>query len=192
MLRVLHIEDDPNMLEAVREALSCPDCGDIQVYSIGSLTEARAKLNGAAMMYDLLLVDLELPDSRGVDTVRALVGYNLPVMVLSGSSCPKVLNAVATAGAEDYLVKINATPERLIRRIRFVCQRWKAAIKATRRALAAMQIDPNAKSSKSNRRGEDSNTNSGVKEGVDALDMFAPLPARRTSANKTGQSLRRP
>lgn len=121
MLHVLHIEDDAEMLVMVRAALSVPD---VEISSVDSLKAAKIMLDKLPNRYDLLLVDLGLPDSNGVNTVRALAGYNLPIVVLTGVACPKVLSEAAEAGAEDYLVKTSITPERLVSRIRFVYQRF--------------------------------------------------------------------
>jgi DNA-binding response OmpR family regulator len=117
-LHILHVDDEPMVLDMVRAAL----VGEMTVDRATSLAQAREQL--AVQSYDLLLVDLRLGDSDGVGTVTALRPYNIPIVVLSVLDKPEVLAAAAEAGAEDYILKAGATPLRLLNRLRFAHARY--------------------------------------------------------------------
>jgi two-component system OmpR family response regulator len=112
-LHILHIENEPAILDMVRMAL----IDEMEVDRALSLAAAHEQI--AIQSYDMLLVDLMLDDSAGVDTVNALKGYGIPMVVLSAVDRPEVLAACAAAGADDYILKPGITLLRLLNRLRF-------------------------------------------------------------------------
>jgi two-component system cell cycle sensor histidine kinase/response regulator CckA len=74
---------------------------------------------------DCALVDLSLPDSQGLDTVRKLMTIvpELPVVVVSGNSDQAHALAAVHEGAQDYLVKGRIEPDILARTIRYAIER---------------------------------------------------------------------
>ncbi|VVE38368.1 response regulator [Pandoraea terrigena] len=101
-MRVLLIEDEPWLGEAVRDQI---EKDGHPTDFVTTLAEARRHL--AAANYDLLLLDLLLPDGRGLDFLRQLrtSGSTVPVIILT--ALDQVSNRIAglNAGADDYLVK---------------------------------------------------------------------------------------
>lgn len=101
-MRVLLIEDEPWLGEAVRDQI---EKDGHPTDFVTNLTEARRHL--AAANYDLVLLDLLLPDGRGLDFLRQLraSGSTVPVIILT--ALDQVSNRIAglNAGADDYLVK---------------------------------------------------------------------------------------
>ncbi len=101
-MRVLLIEDEPRLGEAVRDQIE-KDGHPTDL--VAHLADARRNLALAA--YDLILLDLLLPDGRGLDFLRELRagGSNVPVIILT--ALDQVSNRIAglNAGADDYLVK---------------------------------------------------------------------------------------
>lgn len=101
-MRVLLIEDEPWLGEAVRDQI---EKDGHPTDFVASLAEARRHL--AAASYDLILLDLLLPDGRGLDFLRELRagGSTVPVIILT--ALDQVSNRIAglNAGADDYLVK---------------------------------------------------------------------------------------
>lgn len=101
-MRILLIEDDSVLGAAVRDQIA----GD--GHSVDWVT--RIDVAGDAMAsaaYDLILLDLMLPDGRGIVFLRALraAGDVTPVIILT--ALDQVLDRIEglTAGADDYLVK---------------------------------------------------------------------------------------
>lgn len=101
-MRILLIEDDPALGAAVRDQIAAeghmPDLAP-------TLADARDFL--ATMPYDLILLDLGLPDGRGIDFLRALraKGSATPVMILTAHDRITERIEGLNAGADDYMVK---------------------------------------------------------------------------------------
>jgi len=101
-MRVLLIEDDTVLGAAVRDQIA----GDGQsVDWVTRLDAAGDAMAGTA--YDLILLDLMLPDGRGIGFLRALRsrGDVTPVIVLTALDQVSERIAGLNAGADDYLVK---------------------------------------------------------------------------------------
>lgn len=101
-LHILLIDDEKAIQRSVRAIL---ERENIQVTCCGSASEADAVLTSAA--YDLILLDLGLPDMDGFEFLSSLRtrGILTPVMILSGrgEEYHKVLGL--GLGADDYLTK---------------------------------------------------------------------------------------
>ncbi len=118
-MRLLLIEDDPTVAKSIELMLKCEDI-DVQTTELG---QDGLDL-GSVFFYDLILLDLNLPDMSGYDVLRSLrLGkITTPVLILSG------LNGIADKvkglgfGADDYLTKPFQTDE-LIARIRAILRR---------------------------------------------------------------------
>jgi DNA-binding response OmpR family regulator len=118
LLHVLHVDDQPEILALVEQCLT----GEATVKGADSLAAAKSMLAQAS--YDIILLDLGLPDSQGTSTVEALRCYGIPIVVLSGMDSPEMLSAAAEAGADDFIPKSSVTPTRLVNRLRFAHARY--------------------------------------------------------------------
>lgn len=118
-MRVLLIEDTPRLAEAVAEILRKSGYG-ADVAHIGADGLAMA-LTGA---YDVLLLDIMLPDMSGMDVLRKLreAGSVVPVILLTARQGVGDRVAGLDAGADDYLPKPFHASE-LLARIRAVTRR---------------------------------------------------------------------
>jgi CheY-like chemotaxis protein len=102
--KVLMVEDDPDLPEVLK-ALLAPD--GIELEAAGSAAEAWRKLN--EVQYDLMLLDVGLPDANGFDLLhrlkRSVHGPQLPVIVVTacGDTSDKLRGF--ELGAVDYLTK---------------------------------------------------------------------------------------
>ncbi|MHB1101524.1 MAG: response regulator transcription factor [Devosia sp.] len=101
-MRVLLIEDDQTLGEAVRDHIAADGYA---VDWFERLDEAAEALRGVP--YDLILLDLMLPDGRGVDFLRRLrrSGDVTPVIILTAMDQISSRIEGLNAGADDYLVK---------------------------------------------------------------------------------------
>lgn len=125
-MRVLLIEDDRTMARGIELTLRGEG---FNVYTT-HLGEDGVDL-GKLYDYDLILLDLNLPDMSGMDVLRNLrVGrIATPVMILSASSEIDTKVKTLTGGADDYLTK-PFNPRELLARIRAVLRRGLAAMSA--------------------------------------------------------------
>lgn len=118
MTRILVVDDDPQILRALRINLRARGY-DVDVAADGT-TALRA---AAAHQPDLVVLDLGLPDMDGVDVIRGLRGWTpVPIIVLSGRAGSSDKVAALDAGADDYVTKPFGVDE-LLARTRAVTRR---------------------------------------------------------------------
>lgn len=101
-MRLLLVEDSPRLRELVGETIRGAGW---RFDAVGSTSEADAAL--ASTRYDLILLDLGLPDGDGLDLLRALRARRdaTPVLVLTARGAVDERIAGLDAGADDYLAK---------------------------------------------------------------------------------------
>ena len=118
-MKLLVIEDNPRLSAVMTKLLA--DNG-MTVDAVATVEDARAALAVAA--YDLILLDLTLPDGFGGDLLRSLrtAGKATPVLVATARGDVSDRVQLLNAGADDYLVKPFSLDE-LLARIRAVLRR---------------------------------------------------------------------
>jgi two-component system OmpR family response regulator len=101
-MRILLIEDEPILGDAIRERIARDGHA---VDWMQRLDDGRAAL--AAVDYQLVLLDLHLPDGRGLDLLKEMrrKGDKRPVMILTARDQIRDRIEGLNAGADDYLVK---------------------------------------------------------------------------------------
>lgn len=126
VLKILLIEDNPGDARLIKEALSEVESTDTELIHVTRLQEGLTKL--AEADFDVLLLDLSLPDASGLDTIRqahkAVVG--VPIIVLTGFNDEAFSVTVVHEGAQDFLVKGQFDGALLIRAIRYAIERKEA------------------------------------------------------------------
>ena len=139
-MRVLLVEDAPGLGEAVREQIA--DDGNA-VDWVQRLDHANASVRTTP--YDLILLDLMLPDGRGLDFLRQqrAAGNVTPVMILTAQDQISDRIAGLNAGADDYLVKPFDLFE-LSARVAAVARRYSGNPNPQIR-LGDLQVDMNAR-----------------------------------------------
>jgi len=126
MTRVLVVDDEPQILRAMRINLRARDY-EVDVAADGG----TALRSAAARPPDLVVLDLGLPDMEGTDVIRGLRGWtSVPIIVLSGRADSTDKVSALDAGADDYVTKPFGVDE-LLARIRAVTRRAGAATDAT-------------------------------------------------------------
>ncbi len=124
-IHVLLVEDNPTDALLVREDLS-PRAGvRFEVVHVDELRTALQTL--ASVRFDVVLLDLGLPDADGLEAFGRLhrAVPEVPVIILSGRNDEELSIQAVHAGAEDYLVKGQAGEGGLARAIRYTIERWR-------------------------------------------------------------------
>jgi PAS domain S-box-containing protein len=125
-LRVLVIDDEPDIARLVSASLSRHSPHVFEVRSAGTLADGLRCLDEA--VFDAAVLDLGLPDSCGaatVETVRARFPA-LPIVVLSGSGDEETIYDAMRAGAQDYIAKDSTVLAILPRSVLFAVERKQA------------------------------------------------------------------
>ncbi|HLJ10715.1 MAG TPA: response regulator [Planctomycetaceae bacterium] len=127
VIHLLLIEDSPDDALLISELLSEARQADFDVANAESLADGLRHL--ARGTIDAVLLDLQLPDSRGLDTFRAVqqAAPMVPVVVLSGFEDETTALKAVQEGAQDYLVKGQAGIAVLERAVRYSIERGRTA-----------------------------------------------------------------
>jgi DNA-binding response OmpR family regulator len=135
-MRTLVIEDNPKMAAAIAQGLK------EQGYAVDTFHTGFEGEEAAALSpYDVVILDLMLPDRDGMDVCRALRrrGVKTPILILSAISATSDKVAGLNAGADDYLAKPFEFEE-LIARVRALLRRGQATESAILR-VADVELD---------------------------------------------------
>ena len=126
---ILIIEDNPGDVVIIREMFK--DIADIHFnLLIAYNLEEGLKIFDKEDI-DLLLLDLNLPDSHGIDTfIKMNQNYpNIPIVILTGLVDEKLAIGALGDGAQDYLVKGQIDGHLLIKSIKYAMERKKIELK---------------------------------------------------------------
>ncbi len=123
-LRILVIEDNPGDVFLLKEMLREQHDFSFSLESFNCLSEGLACL--AEGQLDIILLDLSLPDSHGIETFRKLKALDIPmpVIILTGSHDLELPMKALQEGAQDYLIKGTVTSSLLARAITYSLERW--------------------------------------------------------------------
>ncbi len=121
--RVLLVEDMPIQARLVAKLLEQAGAGTVTFECIGALAELEEALRRADP--HVILLDLSLPDSSGLETLERTVAAapDVPVIPFTGSDDEAMAIRAVQSGAQDYLVKGEVTGKMLIRSIRYAVER---------------------------------------------------------------------
>jgi len=124
-IRVLIIEDDEGDAELISRFLSKAKHIYFDTKCVGLMSSGVDFLG--KMNFDVILSDLGLPDSKGVETfVKLHSRYpDIPTIVLTGLDDENTALRAVQSGAQDYLVKGQIDTSQLIRSIRYAIERQK-------------------------------------------------------------------
>lgn len=122
-IRVLLVEDEAGDAHLVKMKLRQAQCGHFDVTWAQSLIDAQRCL--AASPFDVMLLDLSLPDSEGLATVHSarVMARGTPIVVLSGCGDTDFALTALEAGALDYMVKGDFGYDGLARVVRYALLR---------------------------------------------------------------------
>jgi two-component system cell cycle sensor histidine kinase/response regulator CckA len=132
-IRALLVEDNPGdarlFLELVRET----GAGYLKLEHVDRLEKALVRLS--AEHFDVVLLDLSLPDEQGLTTLMRTHAHapKVPIVILTGLDDEAVAVRAVRAGAQDYLVKGRVDGDLLVRSMRYAAERWRAVEALERR-----------------------------------------------------------
>ena len=120
---ILLVEDSPNDVALVREMLGNSNAARFELSNCDTLTSALALLGKER--FGIILLDLTLPDSSGLDTVICVLAAapEIPIVVMSSLGDEELAARALHEGAQDYLVKGQVDSNLLIRAIRYAIER---------------------------------------------------------------------
>lgn len=121
--KILIVEDNPGDQLILSELLQMSEVGIRDMVYCTRLEDAILQLRENQI--DIVLLDLTLPDSNGMDTFIAVKPYtlNIPVIILSGINDTDLALTAIGEGAQDYLVKDDFDERLLAKTIRYSIER---------------------------------------------------------------------
>jgi diguanylate cyclase (GGDEF)-like protein/PAS domain S-box-containing protein len=124
-IRVLLIEGDPEDVKRARRLLSMAPGTGFHITAVPRLADAIGELSHAE--YDVILLALLLPDSKGLETFQRIHirARHLPIVIFSNISDEGIAIDAVRAGAEDYIVKGSIDGITFGRVIRYAIERKK-------------------------------------------------------------------
>jgi diguanylate cyclase (GGDEF)-like protein len=124
-IRVLLVEDNPGDARLIREMLAGP-----AYFRVTYQLSQADTLNMAIQVcqkdhFDIILLDLNLPDSTGLQTLESLNGLfpHVPLIVLTGLNDMELTMQSVQHGAQDYITKEECTRQLLTRVIYYAIER---------------------------------------------------------------------
>jgi sigma-B regulation protein RsbU (phosphoserine phosphatase) len=125
-IKILLVEDNPDDVHLLGTVLGKVTGTHFQIETAPTLAAGIERL--AAPDIDLVILDLTLPDSTGLDTFNGIQSRarDVPIIILSGMDDETLAVNAVHAGAEDYLVKGRADSQLITRAIFYAIERTAA------------------------------------------------------------------
>jgi len=122
---VLLVEDNRGDARLVREIFKEQGLHDVELTHMECMGDAEKHL--AENAFDVILLDLGLPDAHGLEAVRRTLAAapRTPLVVLSGMDDESMGIQALLEGAQDYLIKGRIEPRELLRALRYAIARKK-------------------------------------------------------------------
>ena len=123
LLTILLVEDNPGDARLLREYIAEAETVPSALVHVTRLHDALQRLD--AESFDVVLLDLSLPDSQGVETCVRVSNHapGVPIVVLTGLDDETLAINAMQAGAQDYLVKGQIEGPLLMRAMRYAIER---------------------------------------------------------------------
>jgi DNA-binding response OmpR family regulator len=124
---ILLVEDNASFARALTRVLACSELANCEVTHADSLAQAKTLLPGRG--FEVILLDLSLPDSKGMGTVEAMchAAPGTPIVVLTALDDEELGRDAVRRGAQDFLIKTQADDRLVIRAIRYAIERQRIA-----------------------------------------------------------------
>lgn len=134
LIKVLLIEDNPGDARLLQELLVEVRSTRFKLTQVERLSQGLQQLQ--AQSFDVILLDLSLPDAQGLKTFIHLHqrDRNTPIVVITGLNDETLASQAVQSGAQDYLVKDQVTGDVLVRSVRYAIERKRAEQKIREQA----------------------------------------------------------
>lgn len=151
VLKILVVEDNPELAQLIAHTmLRQGQAPSFTAICVGQLDQCLERVR--ARDIDAVILDLNLPDSHGLQSLRAIRNQNpeLPIIVLTAIDDEGSALQALREGAQDYLLKSEISPNMLVRSIRFALERKRgeqaharlaAIVEGSRDAIIGMDLD---------------------------------------------------
>jgi len=105
LVRILMVEDNPADAEILTEVLAADDRSPFRIQWVERLADAIERLSNT--QFDVVLLDLKLPDSDGLESIDRIhaTSETVPVVVMTGFDDDALAAEAKRRGARGYLVK---------------------------------------------------------------------------------------
>jgi diguanylate cyclase (GGDEF)-like protein len=122
-MKLLLVEDNVDDAAFLGASLRRHQPAAVEIVHTRTMQEATERL--AAETFDVVLLDLNLPDARGLPCVDAIQAANdrVPIVVLSGQDNEEFAISILNRGVQDYLVKWEGQGRTILRSIRYAIER---------------------------------------------------------------------
>ena len=122
-LKVLIIEDDPVSGQLVEKTLAFEKTRPFETVWVQTLAEALSRMETES--FAVVVLDLNLPDSSGIDTFHRVseAALDSAIVLLTGTSDEALAHEAMQAGAQDFLVKGPMDTHLLVRAVRYAHER---------------------------------------------------------------------
>ncbi|MEA5515670.1 hybrid sensor histidine kinase/response regulator [Nodularia sp. UHCC 0506] len=139
LVKVLLIEDSLPEARLLLEFLRQADSKEFRLTHVKRLNEALNALTRES--YDVILLDLTLPDSQGLSSLPVLMNHasSTPIVVLTNTNDEDLAIEAVRQGAQDYLVKRQVNVDVLVRSICYAIER-KQALETLRTVNQSLEV----------------------------------------------------
>ncbi|MBD2438351.1 hybrid sensor histidine kinase/response regulator [Nostoc sp. FACHB-110] len=139
LVKILLIEDNLAEARLMQEFLQQADAKEFVLVHVKRLQEALNQLR--TDNYDIILLDLTLPDSQGLSSLPVLINCapSVPIVVLTNTNDEELAVAAVREGAQDYLVKRHVNVNGLVRSICYAIER-KQVLETLRQVNQTLQV----------------------------------------------------
>jgi signal transduction histidine kinase len=143
-LNILLIEDNLAEVRLLQELLLTKHSTEFIISHVKTLKEGLAKIKNRSAKFDVILLDLTLPDSHGLDSLEPIMTEtpSTPIVILTNQNDDELAIEAVSRGAQDYLVKRMINPELLYRSLNYAIERklnQEALLKANQELIAINQ-----------------------------------------------------
>lgn len=153
-INVLLVEDEDSDAQLVRQCLLSTKSVQFEITRIKTFSEMQRTIKNS--LFDVILLDLSLPDSEGLETISKtrLMSGMIPIVVLTGFNDTDFALSALEAGAADYMIKGDFGHDGLVRVIRYALLRAEmdarnnlmvAALEAAANGIVIMDQDARIK-----------------------------------------------